>query len=469
MNWLKSNWPIVVLGIVALVALPALWVVSSGWNQKLVDQLQSTVSEDYKSVTNSRNSYRLTGLTGETLLDNNTDLNSKLNKAYEEIGAQMLQQSGKVGQSAVEFNKGSGENEHKLLIDGIFPEPADPLEAKLKPNQFVAAYIRKHPEMLKRINAGTPPPASELAAQLTEMLAQKVQQYEQEHGAGDMDSAAKKELAEQLQGYRLSRYQSRAAEIQVYADASVFADIPTEPLDRVYTLAECWDMQERLWIHGDIVRAIGLVNGSSDGRGVPGSIVKRIVRVAVARPLYIDNQGKVAFAQYSPGVDLAPTDFSRSITGRISGPGSQNKWYDLRTVEVELVIDSRQIPKFIDALAAVNFMSVTAVNMSRAEPLKDLAEGYYYGDDNVVRATFTIETVWFREWRKNASFTPDDNKPGDNWKQWWMPLDIQKAMAMVEGVQAETEAPPPQPVRPRAAPRDDEDLGGRRGRNRGGD
>ncbi|GEM_PF-743334 len=475
--WFKSNWPIVVLGLIAVVALPVLWYFSSAWNKKLVDQLQTTVNDDVKSVTNVKNVYKLTGLTGESLLEKNAPINRNLTTAYEEIAKQMLAQSAKVGQTAVDFNKGTGPGEHKILIEGLFPEPANPLEATLKPNQFVAEYVRRHPQMLKAINAGMPPLASEMVQQLAEMQSQKVEQYRQERGTADIDSASRKALAEEMLGFRLGRYQSRAAEIQVYADASVFVGTPIQPLEKPLSLAQSWDYQERFWIHSDILAAIARANGDSRGKGVPGSIVKRIIRVETDRAAFeVATDGRPTPVAYIAGTDKAPSEFSRSITGRFSGPGSTNKWYDVRNVKIEIIADSRELPKFIDALAAINFMTLVHADITKAQPLDDLANGFYYGDANVVQATLTIETIWFREWRKDPRFTPDDNNKAEAWRQWIMPKDVQDAMGMTEGIGADAppaSAPAPSRAKPAAAGAKgagDDDLSGagRGRRNRGG-
>ena len=78
------------------------------------------------------------------------------------------------------------------------------------------------------------------------------------------------------------------------------------------------------------------------------------------------------------------------------------------------------------------------MDLTRVEPLVDLREGYDYGDDHVVKASFTLETIWLREWRKAA-----------------MPPKVQQALGMddkVEGGAAAAAAPAaPRAPRPPAA------------------
>lgn len=465
-TWFKGNWPIVVLGVVTVAALPTLWYFSSQWNNKLVQQLQEQVSKDYTSVSSAKVQYNVLSLTGEPLLARNVEVNRDLTSAYQAIGTQLTAESGKVGQTAVAFNQHKGtDREFKVLIDGIFPQPAE-FEERLKPNQFVAAYSRAHGDLLKVVKAGMPPAPAELAQQLADLDLQKREQYRQEHGAGELDTAARAALAEELLAFRISAYQRRASEIQVYADASVFDDVPAGPLEKPPTLAKTWDWQEKFWIHSDVAYAIAEANGDSNGRGVPGSVVKRIFKVSVkpSRMVY-SGDGNPSAATFEAGMDKPPQDFGFSITGRVSGPGSNNKWYDVRTVTLDLMVDSRRLPEFIDALAKTNFMTVTRLELARVEIMDDIAAGFYYGENEIVRATMDVETIWFREWKKSG-YQPNPENPGDAWRQWLMPLDVQKSLGMVEGTVGEdtsapAAAPPPMP---RGGPPADEDLGGRRGR-----
>ena len=87
-----------------------------------------------------------------------------------------------------------------------------------------------------------------------------------------------------------------------------------------------------------------------------------------------------------------------SLTGRVSGIETDNQLYDVRHIEAEMIIATRHIPLFLNALATTNFMTVLDIDLERVEPLADLAEGYYYGEDHVVKARFLIESLWLREW-----------------------------------------------------------------------
>ena len=54
---------------------------------------------------------------------------------------------------------------------------------------------------------------------------------------------------------------------------------------------------------------------------------------------------------------------------------------------------------FIDALTATNFIAVLDLDLDKADTFADLREGFYYGDEHVVRATLKLEFVLLRAWR----------------------------------------------------------------------
>lgn len=454
--WLKSNWAILVLGLIAVTALPVLWVVSSGMNSKVVSGFQDRIKKDYQAVTSAKVPYGLVTPTGDKILEANVEVNAARTAAYQKLGEQMQSQTSVVTKAADELNTNNGK--HQPLIEGLFPQPTD-LERLAKPKFFVRQLLQQaRPALLEMIHAGAPPSPTDLAAQLTELMAAKREQVRQEQGRTELDKTEQEQMAKDLLSLRLSRYRQRASEIQVYADASIFDKVPEEAIDKTASLAQVWDWQERYWADMDVLRAVATANGDSGGRGVSGSVIKRIMSIAVEPPPYnvSGTDNAVEVRAYDAGADKAPTDFHRSITGRISGPGSTNKWYDIRLVTIEMVADSRRLPTFVDALASTNFMTVVDIDLTTVDPQEELRQGFYYGDGEVVKATMVIETVWFRDWR-----TP------------WMPDTVKKALGMDPNAQATdpnagaAAAPPP---RRGGGPTPGEEglEGGRRGGRRGG-
>jgi len=456
LSMLKSRWMIIVLGIIAVAALPALWFVSSGMASETVKKFQERVEKDYKEVTASKVSYEVVSPTGEKILQKSADANHAMIEAYKAIGEELRARTDVVSKAATDLNTHDGN--HKLLIEGLFPAPPQ-LEKESKPKDFARALLRtERPRLLGLIKAGMPPPPTEIAEVLTELVLTRREEIKQSQGRTELDTQETEALTKDLLNLRLSRYQSRAAEIQVYADTAIFDEVPADAVNTTVSLATAWDWQEKLWIEDDLLRAVAAVNGDSDKRGVPGSIVKRITRMSIEPAAYSPAAGTrdavLDTKPYEAGSDRAPTNLGRSITGRISGPGSENRWYDIRNITVEFVADAKRLPAFVDALASTNFMTVVDADLAKVDPAVDLRDGFAYGEDPVVKATLTIETIWFREWREA-----------------WMPIDVKRAMAMDKEAPAAAASNAPSPRRggaPRTPPRpgggDDAPSGGRRGR-----
>ena len=80
-------------------------------------------------------------------------------------------------------------------------------------------------------------------------------------------------------------------------------------------------------------------------------------------------------------------------------------------IETELIfehVSCQDLPTFIDAIGKVNFMTVLDLDLQSVDIWEELQQGYYYGEDHVVRVSMTIETVWLRSWV--APLMPDPVK-----------------------------------------------------------
>lgn len=453
MNWLKANWVIVLLSVIALAALPTAMYFSGNMRKKIREDLAKRIATDVQQLTNSRVQYHVISVDGNKLLEKSIEPNQAYTEWYKNAWEQIRSSTGAVSEAALAFNKA----DHGLLVRDLFPAP-EQRAAQTKPLELAAAYIRAHPALLTSIRAGEPLEPAVVSARLSDYEQAQVDRIKNQTGK-DPTEEEKATLANELRGLRLQEYRQRAAEISVFAGPYVFDGVPETVPTREPSLATCWDWQERFWIHTDICRAVAAANGAATG-GVSDSVVKRIIKIGVLPALYVGSENReLSASPFEAGTDKAPQDFTRSITGRVSGPGSGNKWYDVRNVVVEVIVSSRRLPAFMDALAATNFMAVVDMDLFHVDPVDELRMGYYYGDnDPVVRAVLEVETIWLREWRKDL-----------------MPNDVKGALGMLEGVAGAEDpfggAPPPPPPSGgrRPAPAGDDDLSSPRGRRRPND
>lgn len=117
-------------------------------------------------------------------------------------------------------------------------------------------------------------------------------------------------------------------------------------------------------------------------------------------------------ASAAPGAEVKP-NYQVSITGRSTSPSNPD--YDVRNAEIVAVVSSERLAVFLDALSRVNFNTVLQVRLGEVDVKADLERGYYYGNEHVVRATITLETVWLR-----------------NWTSPLMPASVKKTLGIVE-------------------------------------
>jgi hypothetical protein len=101
--------------------------------------------------------------------------------------------------------------------------------------------------------------------------------------------------------------------------------------------------------------------------------------------------------------------------------------YDLRQVMVTAVVSAKSLPKWLDAIAKTNFMTVLDMDVEAIDAFEHLKAGYYYGNDPVVTVKLVIETAWLREWTKK-----------------YMPADVRAELGIAP------DAPPVDPAAPGA-------------------
>ena len=103
-----------------------------------------------------------------------------------------------------------------------------------------------------------------------------------------------------------------------------------------------------------------------------------------------------------PAIEVA-LDFAVSFTGR-----STNPLYDVRWINLVIVVDTARMPEVFDALAQRNFITITKAVIQPVDPFSALKDGYFYGTAPASQVTLELETIWFRQW--TAQFMPDELK-----------------------------------------------------------
>lgn len=391
MPWVKANLTIVIISALMLLVLPGAAAGAYFWNSSIKDARQKAVTGVMGQLDQSAVTYSLPPLKpgGDPVSLRLAAPNAEATKFFKEQKARIDAQTTAVVTKAEQINSEG----HAPLIPDLFPSSPD----KLKTLEFVEALAgkgsmpSKYQKLLDEINAAGPADPAAIMAAIEEIQGQTAQQARESGPAGGTASLTPeqlKQLEARLADVRLAKYRAHAQKHSVYATPDIFpADlprgVPTDPPDINLAFKWQWD----LWAVSDILTAVARAN-SKDNTLLPltESPVKRIVSVVV-EPL------KLAAANPEGGSSDAPPAGPTTLTGRGSTAN-----YDVRYVDLVVIVDSAKLHELLNAISSTNFMTVVGLNMTAHSPYADLDQGFYYGSAHVMKASLRIESVWLRSW-----------------------------------------------------------------------
>ena len=424
-----------------LAVLPAGLVFSGKWNAKIHEQADSAYKAEQRKITSAgKMSYSLPSvLAGEEDLSETRAPNQVVTRFYKERKEEREEQVKEVVSRGTEFNRGH----HVELVTGILPKAPDDRTQKRLGREMAEAiagtvstpsvYQRK----LQRLNAGSPIDPETLVLTLEELKTREEQRYQNASADGKMTPTQIEQMSKDLSARRLGEYIGRAKALTFYCSTDAFVDqsaqasggrtsnrasssaysvIPSKvpllsTIDEAVVFNWLWDY----WLVSDVLDAVALANSNpvSGAMAVPDAPVKRVEQIRLSKvelgeqasaSVTDDTQGYLGGGggrdpggssgnqMYGSGAD----DSDAPFTGRVGG-GPQSA-FDVRTIEMVIVASSKDLPKFIDALGKTNYMTVIDVDLEQVDVWGDLEQGYYYGDEHVVRASIVIESVWLRSW-----------------------------------------------------------------------
>jgi len=242
---------------------------------------------------------------------------------------------------------------------------------------------------------------------------------------------------------RVTSLRDRAMEGGVYLDDAAI-DFPAYEQTKSYALGELYLWQWDYWIREDILRAL---TANNRPEGIFENPVKRIRRIA-PEPIAAFQEGSGQPSPGGMGMGGAPggggmgggsdsldqpmtKDLSYSLTGRQS-----NGVWDVRPVDILMVVETARLPEVIDELTRENFFTVLDVSLTPVDSFAALAEGCYYGSAPVSDVALRLETVWFRSLHQDrskatAAGSTDEFDAGvGSQVSWWMPTDLRKALGI---------------------------------------
>lgn len=395
--WIKSHLLIVICCVLIVVFIPTGYVVSGMFNAKVKQRAEDSFQTEQRKLRGrAKVEYNLPAVfEGEESISDSRAPNAKVTAFYERARKERTRQVSEVVELASEFNSKG----RTPLIEGVLPEPEDERDLRLVGEMAERISGRRvgdgdlplMREMLRAIGAGGAVRDDALAESLSDYREQQREKLEGESPSGRLTPEQEEALDADLRRRRLSAYASRASEVLVYATPEVFqtqlpggqgfAPLEPDPDRREYTELDAFRWQFDLWVFEDIIHAIGRAN--REATSVRDAVVKRVESVRLFAFEPSEQDGTIIGAR-------------QTHTGRKTE--RTNQVFDVRHAQIVAVVSAERLPAFIDALGGSNFMTVTGVRLSSVDPWADLQQGYYYGDEPVVRAELDLECVYLRDW-----------------------------------------------------------------------
>lgn len=387
MDFVKKNLLSIIALVVGLAGLVAGWIISSGMTAKQVQEVRDDAIKAANSINGIAVDYELPplrpGEEGWSL--SRATPNSRLTESVAERLVAITQQSEQVREAAIAHNSAG----KRVLVEGLFPKPQNEEAERVSLSaQMIERWPEAHEELLASINAGGPVDPQWLVSQLETERQQQIERILGSRASQQLTAEEQQEITEALGKLRLSLLKSHADSKSVFATKSVFTklmEVPADGLvtrDRYQTLF--WDWQHAFWVHQDLMEVVRIANGE---QGVSEAPIKRIFSINL-EPAYTQ---EVTTGSLSQPIN---EDYSHSFTGRVGG----NPLYDLRYATIDAIIDLARLPEIENAIAEANFMTLVDLDYYMVNPDQNLREGYYYGNQSLVRAQMRIETVWLRSW-----------------------------------------------------------------------
>jgi hypothetical protein len=417
--WIRSNVASVAFVVVMVAALVAMPILASRLNAGVSERLNTRVNDLAKLEKLSKTTVDIPGVGSKTIL-----VNQKLLDRYLDVVGTKRQDADRVYEAALAHNR----KERGVLLEALFPEP--PLaQREVLRKQLHDELLRAVQRLLAEIRAGEPPAPADVLAQLERergmFLANTLQKDE---GAALTEEEAEK-LRDHMTGRRMVIYEDRANLIGVYVPIAAL-DLPVWNQQQQPTPTELFNWQWQYWMLEDLLHGIAAANeGSASVHVAPVKHVRSVIIEPYGSrgpsggesagggegrgggaPGLGAGEGRRAAAPAAaavaaaadPAKEIKP-DFSATFTGRYSNPV-----YDVRHVQVSLVVETARLPRVLDRISAQNFVTIIDLVLSEVDPHVAIRDGFQYGQAHCSQVDLVLETVWLREW--TSQFMPDEVK-----------------------------------------------------------
>ena len=281
--------------------------------------------------------------------------------------------------------------------------------------------IVKYDELLKSCRATLPPSEDDVQLELQRAKERFLQLKTPKNSAATTSAAGSaqgnkgipSELTEDLTNRRLAAYQKVASEFGLYLAAENIG-APKSALSEPNMVA-LWFLQWKYWIAEDVVSACSKMN---QGKSILNGPVKRIISMKFLGRLKSVGAPESTGEETPPALDGGavqpisgvPIDSNAIVSMSNYGVSprgwASNQLYDVYRTQVELVVETAQIPLLANAFSKQNFIAITDLRISQVDSFNALGMGYFYGESPVSKVVMVLESVWLRQW--TGPLMPDE-------------------------------------------------------------
>lgn len=396
MDFVKKQWKLLVVGVVALASLGMGYFAYAG-GDAVVEQMNSVAS-----LVSETEKYKRSAANKDTIKAKADDIEARNAEFERSMDAALALQKFNVFEEMVGPDGKIVRKPRATLIPNVLPKPASNADAI----QFKDAYIQAHAELAERLRARDKATAQEVADQERLVAAMKVKPPTESltnpwGGAGitdikgDIGQARERELSEFLRDYPAARAaEDVARRIYMYLSPNALGRHPLARSDEAPGAEAIWHAQMSLWIQQDMVTALARCN---EARAAELIAAKRDEDVWVAfMPVKHLQVLRIAPRLGKGGGSNETREWPLSFTGV-----TNNDKMFVVPLQLVVVLETAALNQVLDSICRVGFYTPTCVSYTSVDqsPLQD---DYLYGDAPAVQATITLEGYYirsvFEEW-----------------------------------------------------------------------
>ena len=430
LRWITANVYTVIAVAIMIAAPVGMWVVAGNMNKAVQDEVKKRAEKITELSRFEKTSISFhSPVPGNEPVNASIAVNRRFLDNYQEVVDVVRKDMERVREEVFRINH----KDRKILVPELFPEPP-PRRVETLPQKMYRALQSAYEQLIADVRAGDPPTTEEMVENLTAAQERYLTQILKRETA-ELTEDERAALTEHLTKTRLSYYADAAKGFKMYASLDDI-DVPAvqQYPDRAEGdgMSKMFDWQWQFWIKHDILSAIAKCNEPYNS--IVDAPVKRVVSLFVTDDLGAvgssssapaagggsgfgtkgsaksgrrrsgskSSAGKAKRSAADPGREV-PLDYSYSFTGRTSNP-----LFDVRRVELRLIVDSEKMPEVFDALARYNFITIIDATVATVNLFEAIKDGYFYGSRPVSLVLLDLETVWFRAW--TTEFMPPELK-----------------------------------------------------------